>query len=478
MVSTVTVEGKELDLQEALNHLASRLDGLERENSDLKRQVESTPVNLNGDRSALSGNAPMHVGNFTLLPTIPVFSSKLEDNEARPAVTHACLPTAALIAVLELLENGDVLSCPCDVDESVEKISSYQESLLQEYQHIFRERRNLPVTPLVQHWIYTGHHKSISVKPYHVPFHQQTLVQDMSGYFVPQEPRDPPWAFPVVIVRKRSETGDIKYRFCMDFHPLNTVTTPDIYPLPNIVESIDNLGQCKIFSVHLTSGYHQIGVHPDDQAKLRSSLQQKLMDSMIRGLTPTQCMVYIDDFIIFSKVMEQHVEHLRSVFDRLEKANLSLSLEKCYFAVNEVRYLWHVIGSSGVSPDPKFIETVQLYPSPTNVKELQNFLALPETKRPFQRLGLDIVGPIPKTASSNKYILTIIDHFSRYLVMKPLPDETAETVARTFVFDCILKFGVPDSIITDRGTNFVSELMTQLCQLMRVKKLRTTPGHP
>ncbi|KAJ8890913.1 hypothetical protein PR048_010422 [Dryococelus australis] len=62
--------------------------------------------------------------------------------------------------------------------------------------------------------------------------------------------------------------------------------------------------------------------------------------------------------------------------------------------------------------------------------------------------------------------------------MKHLPDETAETVARTFVFGGILKYGIPDSIITDQGMNFLSELMTQLCQLMHVKKLRTTPGHP
>ncbi|KAJ8885258.1 hypothetical protein PR048_011455 [Dryococelus australis] len=71
------------------------------------------------------------------------------------------------------------------------------------------------------------------------------------------------------------------------------------------------------------------------------------------------------------------------------------------------------------------------------------------------RLDLDIVRPMPKTASGNHYILTVIDHFSRYLVMQPLPDEAAETVAHTFVFDWILKFGVSDPTIIDQGTNFV-----------------------
>ncbi|KAJ8877152.1 hypothetical protein PR048_021605 [Dryococelus australis] len=75
MASTVTIEGKELDLHEALNHLASRLEGLERENSDLKRRDK-----YRVHQSDLSGTAPMQVRNFTLLPTIPVFSGKPEDN--------------------------------------------------------------------------------------------------------------------------------------------------------------------------------------------------------------------------------------------------------------------------------------------------------------------------------------------------------------------------------------------------------------
>ncbi|KAJ8895792.1 hypothetical protein PR048_001130 [Dryococelus australis] len=79
MASKVAVVGKELDLQAAFNHLASRLEGLKHEKLDLKRQVGSTPVNLK-DRSDLSGTVPIHVRNFMLLPTIPLFSGKSEDN--------------------------------------------------------------------------------------------------------------------------------------------------------------------------------------------------------------------------------------------------------------------------------------------------------------------------------------------------------------------------------------------------------------
>ncbi|KAJ8875803.1 hypothetical protein PR048_023704 [Dryococelus australis] len=118
------------------------------------------------------------------------------------------IPRSTQIAALELLEKLDVLSCPCDVDEFVVSENMNQsgsleemklcgrvvtddsgldltgedkqllESLLQEYQHIFRERGNLSVTPLVQHRIYTGDHKPISMKPYRVPFNQQTLYKN------------------------------------------------------------------------------------------------------------------------------------------------------------------------------------------------------------------------------------------------------------------------------------------------------------
>ncbi|KAJ8885134.1 hypothetical protein PR048_011330 [Dryococelus australis] len=82
----------------------------------------------------------------------------------------------------------------------------------------------------------------------------------------------------------------------------------------------------------------------------------------------------------------------------------------------------------------------------------------PETTKPFQRIGIDIVGPLQKTTSGKKYILTIIDHFSRYLDIHPNQDENAESVTSVFVCDWILNMVV--------------------CKLFKITKLHTTPGHP
>jgi transposase InsO family protein len=104
--------------------------------------------------------------------------------------------------------------------------------------------------------------------------------------------------------------------------------------------------------------------------------------------------------------------------------------------------------------------------------------ALPSPRKPFEFVALDVVGPLPKTVRENRYILTMIDHFSRYLVMVPMQDQTAETVASVLVKHWILKFGVPAVILSDQGSNFMSELFRGVCNLLQIRQLRTSPGHP
>lgn len=103
-------------------------------------------------------------------------------------------------------------------------------------------------------------------------------------------------------------------------------------------------------------------------------------------------------------------------------------------------------------------------------------VAIPE--RPFERVSLDIVGPLPRTGSGYKYLLTFIDHLTRYAEAIPLRDQTAPTVARAFIQHVVLRHGVPESLLTDQGTNFMSTLMKAVCRQLGIRKLRTTPYHP
>jgi len=96
----------------------------------------------------------------------------------------------------------------------------------------------------------------------------------------------------------------------------------------------------------------------------------------------------------------------------------------------------------------------------------------------MERIHMDILGPLNTTKSGNKYILLIVDQFSKWVECYALPDQTAESVAKKLVNDFIAHFGCPQAIHTDQGSNFQSKLFTEVCNLLGIAKTRTTPYRP
>ena len=91
---------------------------------------------------------------------------------------------------------------------------------------------------------------------------------------------------------------------------------------------------------------------------------------------------------------------------------------------------------------------------------------------------MDIVGPLTQTCEGNKYLLTFQDQLSKYTLAVPIPQQDASTVAKVFVEQIILKFGIPQTLLTDQGSNFLSELFANTCKLLRVKRIKTSSYHP
>ena len=93
---------------------------------------------------------------------------------------------------------------------------------------------------------------------------------------------------------------------------------------------------------------------------------------------------------------------------------------------------------------------------------------------PMDRVMMDILDPLSKTPCGNTVILMLIDQFTKWIECYPLPDQSAEVVAKAIVEDFFSRFGVPREIHTDQGRNFVSILFTSLCSLLQIRKTQTT----
>ena len=97
---------------------------------------------------------------------------------------------------------------------------------------------------------------------------------------------------------------------------------------------------------------------------------------------------------------------------------------------------------------------------------------------PGDRVHLDIIGPFCESVQGNRYVLMIIDQFTRWLEMVALPTQGAEIVAKSFFESYVVRFGVPLQVHTDQGRNFESCLFKSFCALLEVAKSRTTPYRP
>ena len=98
-------------------------------------------------------------------------------------------------------------------------------------------------------------------------------------------------------------------------------------------------------------------------------------------------------------------------------------------------------------------------------------------QRPFQIMGVDIM-ELPRTEKGNKYVVVFQDFFSKWPMVFPAPDQKAIRLARLLVEEIVPLFGVPESLLSDRGTNVLSHLMLDICSLLGITKLNTTAYHP
>ena len=114
----------------------------------------------------------------------------------------------------------------------------------------------------------------------------------------------------------------------------------------------------------------------------------------------------------------------------------------------------------------------------THSDKKQGYMQLFTPSKPFEIVAIDIVGPLPTTRRGNRYILTTIDKFSRYVHMIPLQTITAENIAYEFRAEYLLKYGIPQQVLSDRGSQFTGYIFKILCKLFGIDKIFTSAYHP
>lgn len=324
--------------------------------------------------------------------------------------------------------------------------------LCEQYKDIFYcEELPLTFTNQVKHQIRTKNEDPIYVRPYRqTPFDTAEISKQVDQLLknnVIQESYSP-WNAPVHLVPKKIDaSGERKYRMVIDYRRLNDVTIDDKYPLPNITELFDKLGKSTYFStLDLASGYHQIELEKQDRQKTAFTTReghfeflrlpfglktapatfQRAIDNVLRGLQDIHCMVYLDDIIIFSASLDEHLTKLKTVFDRLRKTNLKVQLDKSEFLRKEVLYLGHKITKDGLKPNDDKIKTILDYPLPKTTTEIKSFLGLIGYYRKFIKDFAKMTQPLTNCLKKrNKIVIdqSYIDAFNKckeLLVNAPL----------------------------------------------------------
>ena len=273
------------------------------------------------------------------------------------------------------------------------------------------------ITRVVEHVIDTGKAQPVKQRYYPVSPPMLKIMHDQIDEMLRDEvieESNSAWSSPVVLVKK----PDGKYRFCINFQKVNSLSKRDSYPLPYIEHILNKLKGAQYMStIDLRNGYWQVPLKESSREKTAFTVPgkglfqfrvmpfglhnaaatfQRLVENVLKEDINETVFCYLDDIILISKTFSEHLILLEKIFRKLREANLRINVEKSKFCREELKYLGHIVGRNGISVDPEKVACISNYPVPQNVKQLKSYLGLISWYRRFVPQFAEMVAPLQK----------------------------------------------------------------------------------
>ena len=271
------------------------------------------------------------------------------------------------------------------------------DTVVGEYAHIFYDKTR-PLTPMkdVPAQPITTFDGPVSQAAYRPALSKRSIIESEIAEMLKDgviRPSSSEWASPILLVGKK----DGSQRFCVDYRAVNAVTRKDRYPLPRITDIFDSLCGAAVFTtLDLKAGYWQLTVKESDVCKtafithrgLYEFLRlpfglanapgqfQRVMSRILEPVVGVCAFVYIDDIVVFSKSESDHIRDLRTVFELLDRHNVTIKKEKCDFAKKQVELLGYVVSPQGIAPTAEKTMAVKAIRPPNDVKGVKSILGL------------------------------------------------------------------------------------------------------
>lgn len=312
---------------------------------------------------------------------------------------------------------------------NIEERQSLEKILKKNKDLFFHEGQKLTCTHEIKHEIVTTTDRPIYSKIYRYPqIHEQEInkqIKEMLSQGIIKESNSPYNSPLWVVPKKLDNSGQEKWRIVVDYRKLNEATIDDKFPIPNIETILDKLGRSQYFTtLDLAKGFHQVLVREEDRKKTAFSTPlghyeftrmpfglknapatfQRLINSVLREYINQICVVYLDDILIFSSSLKEHVISVQKVLDKLREHNLKIQINKCNFFAKETEYLGHVLTTEGVKPNNKKIEAIQKLQLPETTKQIKSFLGITGYFRKFIRDYAKIAEPMTRYLKKNTRI--------------------------------------------------------------------------